>query len=327
MVTGMSAVLAAAVLWGAGGTVAGYLFDRGVDTVELVASRTVLTALGMACAAVALTGRGNGRHGQPPRGSLQLVVAFGLAVGAANGFLFMAIARLPVAVALVLQNLAPTFVVGWLALRGRQRLTVRVALGLATALVGVALVVRLPSTPVHRLNLLGIVLGMGAAAAVAMFSLLGATATQAYGTVRANAYAFLVSSVAWIAILLPRGVQHILARHEEYPAILFVSLLGTLAPFALFAWGIARVGPQAGAVNISLEPVVSGFLAWLWLGQALGAMEIIGGALVIAAVVYLQRHTQHAASETSSKPAGTDTGFDPRYSRPSETDHPMRVPP
>ncbi|WP_239342250.1 DMT family transporter [Frankia sp. CiP3] len=323
----MSAVLAATVLWGAGGTVAGYLFEQGVDPVELVASRTLLTALGMVCVTTALPGRGDGRRGQLPRNSLWLVVAFGLAVGAANGFLFMAIARLPVAVALVLQNLAPSFVLGWLALRGRQRLTVRVALGLAAALVGVALVVRLPNTPVHRLNLLGIALGMGAAAAVAAFSLLGAKATQAYGAVRANTYAFLVSSVAWTAILLPHGVPHILARHEEYPAILFVSLLGTLAPFALFAWGIARVGPQAGAVNISLEPVVSGILAWLWLHQALGAMEIFGGALVIAAVVYLQRHTQQAAAETFSKPVGTETEFDHRCSYPSKTDRSMRAPP
>jgi drug/metabolite transporter (DMT)-like permease len=303
---GMAAVLLATMCWAAGGTVAGYLFDRGVDPVELVAARTVLTAAGLVGVTVAMPRR---RSRPAEMVDLPLVVTCGLAVGAANGFLFAAIAHLPVAVAMVLQNLAPAFVVGWLTVKRRQRITVRVVAGLLAALARVALVVELPTTPVRRLDLVGIGFGVATAAAVATFSLLGTTAARAYGTVRANAYAFTVSSLAWITVLSTGGVPRIITRYDDYAAILFVSLLGTLVPFVLFAWGISRVGPQAGAVNISLEPAFSAVLAWFWLHQALHLVQLVGGVILITAVVYLQRHSRHATPDPPS--------IDPSVTEPS----------
>ena len=124
---------------------------------------------------------------------------------------------------------------------------------------------------------------------VAAFSVLGSRATRRYGALRANTYAFAVSGVAWLAYFLPQGVPEIISRHDLLPGVLVVAVLGTLAPFVIFSWGAARVGPHAGAVTISLEPVFSAALAWTWLGQSLNATQIAGGLLVIGAVAHLQR--------------------------------------
>lgn len=284
---GLLAVCVATALWGFGGTVASDLFDAGLRPAELVAARTLITLAGLVLLLAAT--RRSGAPGRTEPLDWPLVVAFGLSIAVANACLFLAISHLPVAVAMVLQNLAPAFVVGWLLLVGRCGLGLRVAAGLVIALAGVALVVELPTTPLGEVNLLGVGFGVATAIGVAAFSVLGSRATRTYGALRANAYAFAVSGVAWLLFFAPQGVPNIVHRVDLLPGVLFVAVLGTLAPFVLFSWGTARVGPHAGAVNISLEPVFSAALAWTWLGQALTAVQITGGLLVIGAVLYLQR--------------------------------------
>lgn len=284
---GLLTVCVAAALWGFGGTVASDLFDAGLRPAELVAARTLITVTGLGLL-LAVTRRSSALK---PTKSLDwpLVIAFGLSIAVTNACLFLAISHLPVAVAMVLQNLAPAFVVGWLVLLGRCRLGVRIVAGLVFALAGVAFVVELPTTSLGAVNLPGVGFGIATAAGVAAFSVLGSRATQRYGALRANTYAFAVSSIGWLLFFAPQGVPEIVGRTDLLPGVLFVGVLGTLAPFVLFSWGTARVGPHAGAVSICLEPVFSAVLAWTWLGQALTVTQIAGGLVVLGAVIYLQR--------------------------------------
>ncbi|MFD1325595.1 EamA family transporter [Micromonospora sonneratiae] len=232
---------------------------------------------------------GEPRHHE--RLSWPLLLGFGGAIAVANASLFLAIKHLPVAVAMVLQNLAPAFVIGWGLLVARRRPRPRVLAGLLVALTGVALVVQLPTTPLHGLNLVGIGFGLATAVGVAAFSVLGARASRRYGAIRANSYAFGVSATAWIIYQLPHGLPVLAQSPRHLPGVIAVAVLGTLVPFVLYAWGTARVGSAAGAMNICLEPVFSAVLAWTWLGQVLDAVQITGGVVLIAAILYLQWST------------------------------------
>ena len=63
------------------------------------------------------------------------------------------------------------------------------------------------------------------------------------------------------------------------------------AILAFFA-GLARVGPTTASILSTLEPVVTVALAALVFGESLGAVQLAGGALVLAAVVVLQAAPQ-----------------------------------
>jgi drug/metabolite transporter (DMT)-like permease len=118
---GLIAVIVAAALWGLGGPLAGELFGRGADPLEVVAVRTWVALFGLG--ALALISRFRRSTPSTLAGPVpwRLVIGFGLAVAISNAGLFLAIERLPVAVALVLQNLAPAFVIMWaLAQTGRR---------------------------------------------------------------------------------------------------------------------------------------------------------------------------------------------------------------
>ncbi|MFP5298771.1 MAG: EamA family transporter [Actinomycetota bacterium] len=96
---GLLAIAAAAVLWAVAANVARSLFDDGVPPVELAASR----------AWIALAGLGLLRPWRvsPARGlSRPRLVGLGLAIALVNAVYYIAIQRLDVAVAIVLEYTA-----------------------------------------------------------------------------------------------------------------------------------------------------------------------------------------------------------------------------
>lgn len=288
---GLLAVATGAALWALGAVIASDLFATGVDALELVEVRTWITAAGLGLLAVRL------RAKRPPRRlALAYTIAFGVAVAIANAAFFLAIERLPVAVAIVLQNFAPAIVALCALVATRRAPGARTAAALLMALIGVSLVAGFPGAALGSIDLAGVGFGLLTAAGVAAFSILGERTANTYGAIGSMARAFTIASIAWIAFQLPQGVPKLLTATEHLPAILVVSVLGTLLPFVLFSWGVARVRAQAAVVGVSLEPVFGAAMAWTWLGQQLSVLQIVGGAIVIAGVVYIQR--QPPTSET-----------------------------
>ncbi|MFJ2773182.1 EamA family transporter [Streptomyces sp. NPDC087300] len=315
----------AAALWGLGGTTAGRLFAHGAEPLEVVEVRTWVALAGFAAFSAVRRrrkrserserserSRGTESPGRSartaravPRVDRRAVLGFGIAVAVSNAALFLAIDKLPVAVALVLQNLAPAFVVGWVLLVTRTLPSPRVVVGLVVALLSVALVVELPTTPLGDIDLAGVLLGLLAGAGVAAFSVLGARAARSVGTLAANTGGFTVAAVAWLLFQLPHGVPALFERPALLAGAVAVGVFGTFVPFLLYAWAAARVGPQAGAVNISLEPLFGAVLAWVWLGQAVTPVQIVGGLVLLVAVVHLQS-SRSAAPPPVRPPTGRD---------------------
>ncbi|HET9167938.1 MAG TPA: EamA family transporter [Actinospica sp.] len=285
---GVLAVVAAAALWGLGGVLADGLFRRGVQPLDLVSVRTYLTALGLGFIVAARRRRRGRVHGPAARGAPFTVLGFGISIGVANAALFVSIKLLPVAAAMVLQSLAPVLVVGFESVRDRVRPSVIVLGGLAVALPGVALVAGSAGPNGSRLDPLGVLAGLATALGVAAFALFGHSVTRTRGAIEANALAFAVSAAGWLIYELWHGLPGALLHASVLPAVLGVSVLGTLLPFVLFAWGSGRTGAACGALTICLEPAFGAVLAWIWLGQSLGAAQILGAVLVTGAVSAIQ---------------------------------------
>jgi drug/metabolite transporter (DMT)-like permease len=285
------AVVLATLLWSVGAVVASSLFQHGVSPLELVEFRTFITALGLAgWVAVSRLPR------QPIAGNWRPLLGFGLSIALANASLFLAIKHLPVAVAMVLQNMAPAFVIVWVLLTTRRAPGVRVLVGIALAMAGVALVVQLPTASLTGIDPLGVLFGLTTALGVAGFSVFGERATKVYGAARANSMAFTVAAAVWLLVQIPQGVPGLALHPEFLGQVVVVGVLGTLAPFVLFAWGSSRLGPTAGAMGISLEPIFSAAIAWVWLGQALSVVQMAGVAAIIGGIGYMQaRRAEQAA--------------------------------
>lgn len=278
---GYVAIGLAAGGWAVAAIAARRLFEAGVEPFDLSAARSIIAGIGLAPAFLG----SRKTTGHLPQVYL---VGFGLSIALVNAVYYLAIERLPVAVAIVLQYTAPALVVGWAALVSRRAPSRDVMAALVLAVVGVALVVELVGGEFTSLNGAGIVFGFMSAALFATYSLLAERAARVYGALGAMARAFLVASVFWIIFEIPRAWPQELFAPKNLPDVLFVGIGGTLLPFLLYVWGIRQIRAERATIAATLEPVFAATAAWIWLGQTLSVVQLVGGALVLVAVAMLQ---------------------------------------
>jgi DME family drug/metabolite transporter len=153
----------------------------------------------------------------------------------------------------------------------------------------------LPGGDLANLDLVGLAAGLASAALFAGYTLLSEQTGMVYGPLGALRRAFTAASCFWIAAQFFRGWPGELFALENSAAVLFVGVMGTLAPFSLYLWGVGRIRAERASIVATSEPVLAALFAWVLLGQTLSAMQIAGGLLVIAAIVTLEIRTRARA--------------------------------
>lgn len=276
---GYAAIAVAAILWAIAAIVASDLFRAGVNPIELSASRTFIAAAGLGLL-----------YAWKPtsyRWSDWRIVALGLSLALVTATYYIAISRMSVAVAIVIQYTAPALVVAWNAVRTRtwpHWITLTTAI---MAMLGIVFVSG-AGTEGLRLDMVGLLAAGLSALFFASNTLLNESMVQTYGAIGAMFRGFTVSSGFWLAVQLSRGSSPVLFQPEFTGGVLFVGIAGTLVPFSLLCWGIQHVQAERGAIAATLEPVMAALLAWFVLGQLLSLSQIFGGLLVISAITALQ---------------------------------------
>jgi drug/metabolite transporter, DME family len=281
---GLGAIALAAALWALGAVVAASLFDDGVPPLELAEARSVVAALGLAL----IPGSWRAPPVKPSRAVRRSLIVLGVCIGLVNAVYYVAIDRLPVAVALVLQYTAPAMVVVYTAARLRRRPGNEVLVAVLLALAGVALVSGAIGTDLGSVDPLGLAMGLASAVLFASYTVVGESVTRAYGPLGAMFRAFLIAGSLWICWQVFNGFPHELFDLANLPRVLLIGLGATLAPFLLYLWGVERVKAERAAIAATLEPVLGAVVAWIFLDQSLGTTQIAGGALVITAVILIQ---------------------------------------
>ena len=288
----LPAIALAAALWATAAIVASDLFRAGVTPLELTAARAAIAAAGFGMLPAAWAGP------RPPHPSGRLlVIGLGLALALVTACYYGAIARLPVAIAIVLQYAAPALVVAITALVERRRPSALVTASLIAALAGVALVTGALGSDLGGLDPLGVALALASAALFAGYTMAGERARRYYRAPALMLRGFTVAAIFWIVVLATRGWPQDLFATGHLPEVLFVGIGGTLLPFLAFVWAVAHLRAERAAIGATLEPVLAALGAWIWLGQRLTAAQLVGGALVIVAVLGLSLRGETAAQE------------------------------
>ncbi len=79
-----------------------------------------------------------------------------------------------------------------------------------------------------------------------------------------------------------------LLEPENVWKVIYIGIAGNLLPYSLFFWGIQRIQAERAVIIATLEPVIASTLAWLWFGQTLTSLQLIGSILLIISVTVLQ---------------------------------------
>lgn len=313
-VWGLLVMLASCLAFGTSGPFAKALIGAGWTPGAVVLVRIAGAALVLApLVAVSLRGRW-----RPVARELPLTAAYGaLAVTAAQYGYFEAVARLPVAVALLLEYCGIILVVLWVWLvrhRSPGRLTLA---GIVLALAGLVLVLDVVGAAAP--DVVGAVWGLLAATGLAGHYLLAARETR----VPAVAFAGLglaaggaILALLGVLGLVPvrAGASRVDIAGAHVPAWLALAELVVVAAVLAYLLGVmgARHLGSTVASFVGLTEVLFAILvAWLVLGELPGMVQALGGAVLLTGIVLVRvGDRQAAAGEPPTAGDQRDEGAD-----------------
>ena len=281
-------LLLIAALMGANHVAARLAFNHGVDVPTAVSLRSGATALVVGAllliqrVPLALTAR--------QRKALPLI---GVLIAIQSLCLYSAVARLPVALALLVFNSFPLMTALWARLLYRHRPERALLIAMPVILLGLVL----------ALDVLGAASGLGAAgqwreigAGVAFA--LGASTTFGLalvltqheaggldGRLRTFATMAMVALLAGAAVVWRGGLALPVAPAGWWGLALLTLLYGT--GITILFTVLPRLGVVGNSAVMNVEPVFALVLAWLILDQHIAPVQVVGALFVVGAVIWL----------------------------------------
>lgn len=230
-----------------------------------------------------------------------LVVGFGLtAVAGCQIFFFAAMQRMPVAVALLIQYLAPVLLVLLAWVRTRRAPSKLVIGGSIVAIVGLVLVVDISGA---SFDLVGTLFALAAAVCVGAYFLLAERAGDDLPPLALASGGLLVGAVL-VGVLGLVGILPFAMAPVDvvlgtmtlpwWMPLLWVAGVATTVGYAFGVMAVPRVGSRiASFVGLSEVLFALGF-AWLLLGETPAPVQFAGGALILVGVVLVRMDASSA---------------------------------
>ncbi|HJT58960.1 MAG TPA: EamA family transporter [Ktedonobacteraceae bacterium] len=277
-------IATAAALFGLNGNLSRLLFDDGISPITLVEFRMLIGAICLL--AVLVVGQRKGL--KVPWRSWGWVVAYGLSLALVTYTYFVAISRLPLAIALVIQFTAPAWMVLAVAIWRRHLPSVYVLAALGLTFGGVILLTGLWHAGLNGLDAVGLLYCLLAVVAYIVYLLLGRQVGKTLPSLTATAYGALVASIFWFCVQPPWAIPSNTWAPHHFVLILLVGVIGMAIPFTLVLGALRRIDPARVGIASMLELVAGGVIAYFWLGQHLDLLQIVGCLLVMGGIMILQ---------------------------------------
>ena len=288
--------ITASLAFGVSGAFIKPLLENGWSPAAAVAMRTLIAGLVLVPFAVKAID-GNWRSLRTARGRIISMALIGVA-GTQLTY-FIAVQRIPVGTAILIEYLAPILLVlfAWATTRVIPKKVVLV--GSAVAIVGLVLVVGPASISG---DLVGVFAALLAAIGAATYYLIAARPSEGLPPVALAASGLLLGSLV-LAILGVIGVLPFTAAFTDMPflggtspwwvLLGIVAVIGTAIAYATSIIATGMLGSRLMSFIGLLEVVFAAMFAWLLLGETLGVMQLLGGLFILAGIAFV--HSERPA--------------------------------
>ncbi|MGH9425018.1 MAG: DMT family transporter [Terriglobia bacterium] len=289
---GLLAAVVAAHLWAVSGVFGKIVMTGTLSPARLVFYRSVLSAL-LLLGVLLWRDRTLLRLN---RRDLPFFLAMGMFGLALTQFTYYAaIQSLSVGMAILLQYLAPLWMLLFERFWLRIPLTRARLAALTLALAGCAMT-SIQTESGRHLGNVGVALGLTAGVCFAFYTLMTRHALKSHRDLTVLFYSFLFSALFWSAH--PDSWQP-LSQIEPFKIwmLLYVATFGTIFPYLLFMHAMKHLSASHTGIISTLEPVVAAVIAWIFLHEKLTGLQLSGGLCVLLAIVILQRQSTTVKNE------------------------------
>jgi len=189
-----------------------------------------------------------------------------------------------VANATLLANLAPVFVTAGAVWLFGERIGGRFVGGLVLALAGSCLLVA-SSFTISLQTVVGDVFGMITAVFYAGYLLTVSHQRRETSALDLMWWSTLACAVVLLPVTLATGETLWPQSAQGWLVLLGLALVSQIAGQGLITWAMAHLPASFSSVSLLVQPVAAAILAWVLLSEPFGALQALGGAVVLAGIV------------------------------------------
>lgn len=171
-------------------------------------------------------------------------------------------------------------------------------LGVGLSLLGVSLIIAGSNREAHfqfgGANVVGDLLVLSATLCWSGYTLLVRPIMRHHSSISVTSFSTLMGTIPLFLLATPSILQtdwQTVSSHALL-ALVFSGVFGIATAYFIWNFGISRLGSTRTALYSNLSPPVALLTAWLWLGETLTPLQLIGGVLALAGVVLARQFTR-----------------------------------
>ncbi|HCB1499675.1 putative blue pigment (indigoidine) exporter [Klebsiella oxytoca] len=226
----------------------------------------------------------------------KLIITGILNIGAFQALLFIAAYRLPGGLAAVIGAIQPLLVMLLAWCVDRQRSPWVAVLSACVGIVGMAMLLLSPQTALDPLGIAAAFLG---AISMALGTWLSRRWAISLPVIALTGWQLLIGGIvlAPIALMVDPPLHQVTLT--QVAGYLWLCLAGAMLAYGLWFRGIGRLSPVAVSAMSLLSPVTAVILGWIFLGQKIEGMALVGLVIVLLSVLSIQRALSNKRAVTS----------------------------
>ncbi len=300
-------IAAATLCWGAAATLGRAIFTgrihlagealKPIDPLILAQTRTTFAFLILM--PLLLWHRGTAGVRMNRRHLIHCMVLGFFGIAGSNYFYYVAIQKTSVATGIILQYLAPVFVLLYMLARKLQPASAQRLSGVSLAVIGSTLAIGVvgwrtafPFVGIRtgdvRFNTVGVAAGLTAAVCFAFSNVFGHHLVAATDRWRVMVYAMMGAGLGWLFVNPPWKIVAAHYSGSQWLFLLIFAVASMLIPYSFYFAGLQYLDATRAIVTSCLEPVFAIVIAALALGETVGPIQILGIIATLAATVLIQ---------------------------------------
>ena len=238
---------------------------------------------------------------KPTKAELPWLILFGIVgVALVKAFYFVAIERMYVGIALLIEFTAPIWILLFLRFVLKKQVPKGLWYAIALAFTGLLMITQIWSG--LSIDQIGLIAAFLDALALAGYFLIGDLLGKTKSSGAIATWGFGVASLM-LLFALPiwnfpfdtlSNEMSLLGRFEGYSLpgwvlILWIVVMGTIAPYLFVISGLKLLSASTASIFGMIEPVLAGIFAWWWLSESLTGVQLIGCLVVIVGISVADR--------------------------------------
>jgi len=161
-------------------------------------------------------------------------------------------------------------------------------IGLLIGLIGI-LAVFINKLDFKDLSVTNPILALASAMFFAVYTLIGRKVSVRMGSLKMNAYSFILGSLIMLPGLIVFKISPIAFSYKGLPQILFLSFFVTGIAYLTYFKGLAILGASNGSLVFFAKPVLASIIAIIFLKETLSIDLIVGTLLVLFGIAIVLR--------------------------------------